>query len=291
MEEVNLVGLWEPAVPGFEDRNNDLRRIIRWSEYAEMFYRTNNLQHYKDGLVILEEFLPFATQHMGGSIRPDLARALMLVHDDVEIRTSDVSGAVKSTWPEEQVRMWKEFERTSMKMLVSEFGDRKIMGHKYKDLVEMMFELEEIETQFVKLVDKYVGFNEALHELYGQNPLFAKKGGRDKEAAIRRYERMFTQLERQYPRLEDLLKQDHPIIQPATRIPSLEQAWYKGRPHTEASVQRKTGHRGYDFWRETILKDPDGMDRLITQKLGIRPIHRQLIANILGPFYCNGHMT
>lgn len=280
-------GFWEVEVPGFEDRDELLSKIGRWSEY-EMFYRITNLHHYRDCEIFLEALLPLAIRTLGQDLRPDLAKALVFVHDDVEIRTADLSGAVKSRFTEEQQKLWESFERITVQQTIEEYAGRKIRGYDYSELIEMVFHKKTLEAQLVKLVDKFCGFNEAQHELYGGNPLFAGRYGRDTEPAIRRYERMFRNLKDEYPLLENLLKEDHPMTRPSEHLGDLREIWYDGRPHTSESILEETGNEKYDFWRKTILNQgPDGVKRLTAMGLCLRPEDRKAIAAALGKHYCN----
>jgi len=151
----------------FHGREERLRRIMRYSMYSVMFYRSSVYAHEKRVAWLVESQAPLLEKSF---LTFDVRRsiALALIHDDPEIVTGDTQAGYKRQMREGELEALEEEERAAIDKLAQE-SPKTLSGYSYRDLLLEILELTSTEARVAKYLDRFDAFGEALHDIYAGN--------------------------------------------------------------------------------------------------------------------------
>jgi 5'-deoxynucleotidase YfbR-like HD superfamily hydrolase len=238
----------------FLDRKKDLRNIKRYSIYDVMFYRSNLYIHSKRVAFHVCESMKYIEKAYPEF---DKVKALIiaLVHDDAEIITGDFQAADKAIMKEEELENIERLEEKAIKVLVKKYP-KKIYGYDYNEILTDVLEVNSIEAVVVKLLDKFDGFGEALHEIFAGNKYYMTTTKTKNGVPPTPYDYYINLIPNYYkifPRLKPLFNvKNFPLknLQTINQFKVIE----NGKPHTKESIMNKTGYYPYDLWLSVNLK-------------------------------------
>jgi len=245
-----------------KDREEGLRRILRYSMFEVMFYRSSLWQHSHRVHWIVEELLPLTDGVI--KIDKEKARVLALVHDDAEMVTGDIQAGHKAKMTKEQLmQLEKDEEKAAIKLAVG--YPKEVHGYEYQSLLVSAVYKDCIEAQLVSYADRFDAYCETLHEILAGNLGLIW--------SLMFYERWLPSYAKKYPALKPLTKVPSPfmVIGDNRFQPPLVQArnyeWL-GKPHTEESIKHPTEFGFYDAWREMVQRraGEEGRGWLLEQK-------------------------
>lgn len=253
------------SLPPFlwENREKDLEKVIRYNKFETMFYRTNLFVHENRVQLLLKELLPTAI-----SIYPNLNRKLALFiskfHDDFEMvsKRGDVSLQLKLMMSEKKLSRLKQEEIAATELLSKFYGNPKIEGYQYQDLLMHAILKDCPEAQLHSFADKLDAYCEALHEVLAGNIVFL-------EPVVNYNMQTLNDLRGHFPLIKEVFREDNKFF----HFPVIDLKMYFncGRIgaflHTpETIIERKTEIPHYELWKRITLSMPDGMDLLTKQK-------------------------
>ena len=248
---------------GFERRNEQLKRIVRYHKYKPMYYRTDLYLHSKRIVWLLEELIPYAVKVFPG-FNVELARTMAAVHDDLEISLGDIMLGDKITFTKEQTAELYIKEQQAIEDVAAHYPDT-FNGFRYRQLQQryQMFEeylhpdlgimMDDPEACLIRYCDKMEGFCEALHEIYAGNPVFNRGHAPGIPGPIETYKKVFKEFPNKYTLFSRLKIFNHPLLQPPPDY-NVEAIIAHGQPHTIKSIQKNTGYPHYDFWKRVSLR-------------------------------------
>ena len=242
----------------FNGRENELRKVTRYSLYSVMFYRTNLLTHSKHVGWMLNEIVPFAEKEFGSSFDGKKAVLLGLVHDDAEIIFGDVQAGNKSKMTEEELQKIEQAELDAIEK-ISDRYPKYLGGYVYKDLLYSAMNTNTLEEKIVKYVDKFDAFGEALHEIYGGNRIFATNVVNEYgeiPTPTDFYLDWFSSFHKKHPDMVQKLKRYIPIFGEFYNL-DIHTIAAQAIPHTRESLYLPTGYFPYDWWKSCILRSAD----------------------------------
>ena len=234
----------------FLNREHLLRGVRRYSNQKIMFYRTNLFAHSKrvtwnvmgNANIALKYFPDF---NVGKAI------AIAFVHDDAEIVTGDFQAGDRLKLSQSQSQNLDSHEERAIEELSVVFP-KTLASFVYKDLLYEILYPQSIEAQFVKYMDKFEGYAEALHEVFGGNYLFALNYVSDYGEIVsptKYYEDFFSVVNTKLPLLASIKEEENSLFEKKKDI-----GWYmigrRSNPHTRESVFDKKGYEPYDAWLE-----------------------------------------
>jgi hypothetical protein len=243
----------------WNNREQDLRDIKRYSKFTVMFYRTNDLIHSKRVKTLLEEILPFA-KDLYPEIDVRKARIIAKHHDDYEItlEDGDIPLQLKLMMDEREQNVLIQKEIYAVERL-SKFYPKKINGYIYKQILLHSIFKDCIEAQLVSFVDKIDGYCEAIHEVLAGNTIFL-------EPIINYNLKTFN-----------ILKEKYPLIK---KIFDLKNVWFDfhvidlkvffengdigSSTYTEKTIKKETYILQYEKWKKLTIKN-FGVQQLINQ--------------------------
>lgn len=260
-----------PPEPGLDDlplRTEGLSQITRYSLYETMYYRGTILQHTKRVSALVSELSPYAIRSFGDSFDANRARLLAEVHDDPEIFIGDIQAGNKEKMSQSQADEVKALELQAIERLVDAIPTE-IEGYNYHQLLQEIYSGRTLESQFVKYLDKYDAFGEALNEVYAGNVCFVTNVVNEYgtiKTPTEYYIDWFARLDKDFPELSKLFENNFPI----SLIPEnldFRQIAQVSKPHTNESFSEQTGYHHYDFWKSVMVKNNTTVDipALITQ--------------------------
>ena len=258
----------EALLDHFVGRTEALARVTRYSLYDVMFYRSDLVTHSKHVCWIVTAMAPYVKLAFPAF---ELAKAQLaaLVHDDAEIITGDEQMGNKLKMTQRQLDELANRERRAIAELAARFPEF-VGPYRYRDLLDSVHSVDCIEAIVVKFADKMDAFGEALHEVFGGNPVFATNVTNQYGTITTPFEYYIPYLgsfPQQFPQLTLLFENDFPLFQAPTVLDFAAIA-RRSRPHTVESLRQKTGYRHYDCWKEIIqhYADEEELNNLSIQK-------------------------
>ncbi len=240
----------------FTGRDEDLRKVTRYSLYPTMLYRTNLYTHSHRTAAFVRSLNKAASSVFGVNYDPRKAEILALVHDDAEIIFGDVQAGNKSKMTPAQLSNIHDKEIQAIDVLAERYP-KKIEMYTYKDLLIESADQSTLESMIVSYADKYDAYGEALHEIFAGNHYFITP-------VINEYGKIpippeyyvsyFNKFIDMFPAILPLLELGLPILQPFTKQDYTDTVT-SGTTHTPNSLRLATSHHHYDNWRQTILTD------------------------------------
>lgn len=181
----------------FHDREERLKRIIRYGNYPEKGYPTTLASHQWQVAALVRE-----VEDVMRSQAPhfDIAKAVALafIHDDHEpFGVGDVQSANEFHMTAEQKALYEEAEKKSIQAAIEYYPER-FGDYSYGELLwEAAFYVSTLEGQVMKLCDKYVGCGEAMHEIISGNTDFRNRKvdptyGKENPTPIEYYTKWFS---------------------------------------------------------------------------------------------------
>lgn len=240
----------------FSGRDEALREVKRYSNYAVMLYRSNLYTHAYRTAALVRAINPYAVKVFGWKYDPVKAEVLALVHDDAEIIFGDVVAGHKYNMTKSQLEAVRTAERLAIKTIAKRFPE--IIGrYNYEQLLSEAESHSSLESQVMNYADKYDALGEALHEVYAGNENFVRHQKSEygvTPTPFEYYSQYFLNFSEKFPKMKPLLCQSHDLFFPVNC--SLE--YYKnvakaGKVHTKKSIARPTGDHYYDTWRQAVL--------------------------------------
>lgn len=245
-------------------RDYDLKKVKRYHKFKVMFYRTDLLTHSRRVQGIVGGLLPEAI-----SIYPGLDGKLALLiskfHDDFEMvsERGDVPLQLKLLMNGSELSILKQEEIAAAEYLSKAYGNPRVGGYLYKDLLMHSILKDCPEAQLHSFADKIDGYCEALHEIFAGNLCFL-------EPVINYQAKTFNNLLDHFPLISRVFAEGNGFF----HFPVIELAsyFYTGqtssvaRLHTPTGVIIPTGITHYDLWRKVTLALPSGMELLTEQK-------------------------
>lgn len=236
----------------FLGRDERLRRIERFRGLADappkfpiMFHRTNLSIHSDRVQWLIETMLP-DLMTIFPDLNPERCRTIAKVHDDPETDPNwgDVQLADKEHWSKEKLELNHQQELASIAYVAAN-APSTINGFNYEDLMREAAEKETLEAQLVSFADKFDGYGEGCHEVYGGNARFI--------GVWQGYTKRLQAFTNLFPRLAPIRTIDKVPFNPPTEYDYRQIAKGK-RYHTPESILRVTGNPHYDFWRKVTIE-------------------------------------
>lgn len=253
---MDIVSSLLEELSAFAGREEALRKEFRWKNRTPMFYRPHLHTHGKHVAWLVQDVVP-TIKARGESFDEKLAYALSLVHDDPEIVTGDYAAGDKARMSKDQLQAIADEEMNAIDELAARYP-KTIGGFSYRDLLVDMVQLTTKEAQVAKLMDRFDGWGEGLHEIYAGNkafvgPIVNEYGvtPRFGELNIQLREGMFAKL----PYLQSL--RDSHVLMQIDALPDMEALCSVGTPHTRDSLEQEAGYPQYDAWLKVMLASSD----------------------------------
>lgn len=237
----------------FRGREEDLRKITRYSLYSPMWYRTSLWSHSRRSAWIAQVFSP-RVQTVFESFSGDKAYALALVHDDAEIIMGDIQAGNKSKMSQNELKEIEHREERAIDVVAKRFP-ASLGVYDYKQLLLEMLHKTSIEAVVVDWADKYDAFGEALHELHAGNRVWSTHVVNQYgiiPLPTEYYDTYFNKFVDKFPQSKIFFQSRPPIFQIPT-VPDIEKILERGEPHEYPSIRQKTGYDPYDFWKDITL--------------------------------------
>ena len=237
----------------FREREENLRKIIRYSLYSTMWYRTNLWSHSRRSAWIVQAFSP-RVQMVFESFNANKACALALVHDDAEIIMGDIQAGNKSKMSHSELKEIEQQEERAIEVLAGHFP-ASLGVYEYRELLFEILHKKSLEAVVVDWADKYDAFGEALHELYAGNGSWSIHIVNEYGVIplpTEYYDNYFNKFADKFPQGVDLFRADPPVFQ-IPQVPDIKSILKRGKLHQAFSIREKTGYDPYDFWRDITL--------------------------------------
>ena len=236
----------------FPGREEALRKEFRWKNRTPMFYRPHLSTHAKHVAWLTDEVAP-SVLHTYPAFDAKRAFALALVHDDPEIVTGDYTAGDKASMTKEQLQHIADEEVEAINTLAERFP-KTLGGFSYEELLLDMVNLETIEAQVAKYMDRFDGYGEGVHEIYAGNKSFV--GTVQNEFGLTpRFGELNVQLRTsmmdKFPLLFAL--QGTHMLFSIDPLPDFDTIVTTVAPHTRESLLQPTDCAQYDLWRGVIL--------------------------------------
>lgn len=250
----------------FSGREEGLRRIKRYHIYKTLFYRSSDYSHSKRVAWHVVSLAPAITKHLP-QFDARRALALALVHDDAELMTGDHQAGNKKNMTPEQLAALNEQERVAIGELASRFPAT-VGGYSYREMLEDILDIQSVEAQVVKYLDRTDAMGEALHELYAGNVCMNTNVTTEYGLITLPFQSYYEMLPKMIERYEPLgvLRGSHVFFD----VPE-QRDWTAivsaGVPHTRESLGTPSGHPQYDAWKRSVLaaQDSEEIKNLYTQ--------------------------
>lgn len=228
------------------DREESLKKIMRYSRFERMDYRSSLWNHAWRMLWLVEAIAPIAQKHLAIDI--EKARVMALVHDDAEIITGDIQAGVKALMTMEETAAMDRGEEDAIRELSNRYP-KTVHGYLYSQLLTEMLHKDSIESQFVSYIDKFDAFNESMHEYHAGNVGFLP--------SIMFYVRSVTEFPYKFPALAAFLADTtSPItyVKNQNNLGLIRADHYADlKPHTKDSLSKTTGFPFYDEWKRIVV--------------------------------------
>lgn len=246
-------------------REENLKRIWRYSMFEKMMYRTNVFFHANRVFWIVDRLSPLAKKYFK-KFDPLKARIIALIHDDAEIIMGDFQAGHKDKMSKAQLAEIDRKEEAAIKQLARKYPEY-VKNYKYKDLLEEALYKKTIEGQIVKAADRFDAYCECVHETLAGNLSFIQ--------GVMINLKLISKLNASYPKiapfLEDL-KSKFGDLDSQTVPPFVREKQYLNKPFTKKSIEVQTDFPFYNLWREITIRrgGKEGMNELIKQKEYLR---------------------
>ena len=242
---------------GFNQRKENLDKIIRYHSYNPMFYRTTDYFHSIKVFYLVKTILPKVKKVFGNSFDENKALILSLVHDDAEIITGDIQSGQKAVMPKEKLEQVKEEEKTAIEKLSKKFP-KTIEGYNYQELLLEIYFNNTLESQVVKYLDHIDALGEAYHEIYAGNKAFITNVIHPNWGKIELpheyYVTRFNKYKIKYPLIEKIISDEAPFLNFYT-IPNIAEVISASTPHSKENLNKNTGNIIYDWWKNVLLNN------------------------------------
>ncbi len=245
-----------------KERQEKLDKIMRYSMFDKMYYRSSVYFHTKRILWLIEKIIPEAKKYL--DFDEEKIRVLALVHDDAEIVTGDIQAGHKARMSKEELELIKQNELKAISKMIED-SPKEVSGYNYEELLKESAEKNSIEAKLVSYIDKMDGYCESLHDVFAGNICLIRSS--------LFYDNLITLFPYKFPELVPLLKNGkHPLLDITDRVSPLyiesKNYIHLNKPHTKESILIDTDLPFYNFWRQTILEHSSegGLDYLINQK-------------------------
>lgn len=253
----------------FNNREEGLRKVTRYSLYHTMWYRTNLWTHSRRVAWIVEEISPVALEVFGNDFDPKKAYLLALIHDDAEMIIGDIQAGNKAKMTQDMLSNLDSLEIKAADDLASKFPSH-IGVYEYKELLYEAVYKKSIESIIVDWADKYDGFCEALHEIFAGHQLWTQNVVNEYGTILLptdHYMNQFSKFKDKFPKSEMLFEKGNKIFKIPTH-PDVKKLILERENHTEDSLHQKTGYEPYDVWMSINFKNGNEEDikNLYTRK-------------------------
>ncbi|MCA9496309.1 MAG: hypothetical protein KC589_05180 [Nanoarchaeota archaeon] len=250
-------------------RKNELKEVWRFGSLP-MHHRQNLFMHYFCCEALIEKLLPELQngkfKKLFKKINLEEVKKINQVHDDTEIIGSDIDTHTKNNMTQYQLKFHNRINEIAKIALFFRYKEE--MGNSYLHLMEKAEKKECIESQFVSLTDKIIGYGlETIHEVLSINVPFIDDGVHE------RYPQYLRKLENKLNHLNKFLKSNDPLN--LTSIEILSQSYNelfeiklknKRRKHTAKSIIKPTGIIIYDYCVKALLEKNEEMAiKILTQ--------------------------
>lgn len=255
----------------FTGRDDDLRRIERYSMYTVMLYRSNLYTHSQRVATLVKNMRLAAERSFGKDYDSKKAEIMAFVHDDAEIIFGDVQAGNKSKMTPAQLSTVKKAEEDAIKTVSKRFPSQ-IGGYDYRKLLEEYKDYSSLESQVVCYADKYDALGEALHEVYAGNTFFVTNVTNQYgtiPTPLEYYTKFFRDFQDKFPDTKKLFDQTLDMFELVDYQPKAYRIIAKrGKLHTRRSVKTVTGDTHYDVWKRAVLGcgDDETIEALYIQK-------------------------
>ncbi len=249
------------AFAGFEDREEKLKKIYRFSMFEVFFYRSSLWDHVQRVALIIKELSPLALRLLP-NFDAEKAYVLALVHDDAEMITGDVQLGHKQRMSSEELKQ-VDLEEAKAVDILSEQYPKEITRFIYRDLLLNALHKDTLEAKLVSYADKLDAYCESMHEALAGNITALRP--------LLMYEKILDRFDEKYPELISLLQdQSSPFTNLEQRLNLLYV--FKGpylhlnRPHTPKTITLVTDFPTYNRWKKLVLEHFAKGTKLLTHQ-------------------------
>jgi len=241
----------------FSGRREALEKIKRFCDPVTpvMLYRTTVFSHAQHVEWLVEDIITRAKE-VYAAFDGEFARALALVHDDIEIVIGDVQLNRKELMTQAGYAELVEREGRAGSDLAKRWP-HKVNGYCYGELLSAEHSMDRVEAQVVKYCDKLDALGESLHEVFAGNNYFIVPA---KLYVNVRIPKLLTD----FPAVAKLCTPNHPLFCPVV-LPDIVEVAKKSKPHTAESVKLNSRIPFYERWKEVTIKHA-GLKPLVEQK-------------------------
>jgi HD containing hydrolase-like enzyme len=229
-----------------KEREEKLKAINRYSYFEVMFYRSNDLEHSQRVLWLLEALVPLAQKYLTFDV--EKARALALVHDDVEIIKGDMPSHKKALMSEEEKAVMMLGEEDAISYLAGKYPSE-VNGYSYKELLTHASKKDCIEAELVAYADKLDAQCESFHEVLAGNIMFLR--------SVCYYAHVLVTFGSKFPRLKDFLADK---TSPLTYVGEISNQapidTYKAllKPYDKESILLESDFPLYNAWKNIVIE-------------------------------------
>lgn len=247
----------------FENREKELKKIYRYSNFNDVFYRSNVYIH-SIRLFYLIKYHEKTIKNLFPNIDFEKVLITSLIHDDSEIliwdfQSWDRLSCGKKVIEELEMKEIKAIEKLSKKF------PKKIGKYVYKDLLLDINNYKWLEAQIVKFFDHIDGFCEALHEYFAWNicivTMYKNKYGKW-ILPFDYYNNLFSKAEEKYPLLANKFRKKYSNYTPfELDFDRIDFEWTVKNysPHTKENIWKKYPYHLYNFWTDAILNSKENL--------------------------------
>ena len=239
---------------GFPGRKEGLQAIKRYSMFTVMLYRPTVFEHIDRVRWLVEDLAPFAEKVLK-NFDIEKARTIAQVHDDAEMIFGDYQLGEKIHMTKEQLDKLDDEEADAVETLTSRSPET-INGYNYREMMRHAIYKDCIEAQFVSFCDKFDGWGESCHDIWG--------GNHQMLGAFFVIQKAINEFPTKYPELAPLFDCDHVVFKPL-EVPNIVEVQGNAKAHTEESFAQDTGFATYDYWKSVMIKNK-GTSVLLDQR-------------------------
>lgn len=240
----------------FEGREKSLKKIWRYNNFSDFYYRSNDFQHTLRVFYIINYF-ESDIKFIFKWIDFKKLQIMSLVHDDVEILIWDFQAWNKLKMKKEELLELDNIELLGIEK-ICKTNPKNIEWYNYKELLLEVFYKNTIISQIVKLFDHLDAFWEALNEYFAWN-IWPTKNIKNKYwKIVLPYDYYIDRIKdhsKKYPLLDELFSLDKiPFNLNIPRI-DFENLVNNYSPHTNESIKIDTWYEFYELWKNVITSN------------------------------------
>ena len=241
----------------FAGRKEALEKIERFKDQYTpiMLYRTTVFSHAHRVCWLLEDILDRVIE-VHPKFDVSFAKALALVHDDVEIETGDVQLYQKEAMDAAARDALAEKEHVAIDVLANRWPHF-VNAHAYEELLVVAKKKERVEARVVSYCDKLDALGESLHELFAGNVPFIRPA---QNYITKRVPKVVSD----FAEVAALFSENHPLLK-HVQLPDLAHIANYGKPHTAESLRIPTDIPFYERWKAVTIAHA-GLGPLVEQK-------------------------